>query len=192
MWLVGLPRVLQAPFAFGAKIGALIWSRFGGLSDAMCSAGMVTNNCIVESLILVGNFVVLTLDLFLPTYTGQMTGDLNKVTSGLKARYGSLGWGYPEHPRFIHGHNEQRASEWLFPQLHSAPCLPAALSWPGCWGFFSILTLCCICVQVSSRVCLYCVHAKSGKEAALSFSQPLKLLLDEFRCGILGPSLKEL
>lgn len=56
-----------------------------------CSAGMVTNNCIVDSLILVGNFVILTLDLFLPTYTGQMTGDSNKVASGLRARYGSLG-----------------------------------------------------------------------------------------------------
>lgn len=56
-------------------------------------AVMVTNNspCTVSSLILVGNFVVLTLDLFLPIYTGQMTGDPSKVTSGLRARCGSLG-----------------------------------------------------------------------------------------------------
>lgn len=58
-----------------------------------CGAVMVTNNRprIVSSLILVGNFVALTLDLFLPIYTGQMAGDPSKVTSGLRARRGSLG-----------------------------------------------------------------------------------------------------
>lgn len=58
-----------------------------------CGAVMVTNNrpYIVSSLILVGNFVALTLDLFLPIYTGQMAADPSKVTSGWRSRRGSLG-----------------------------------------------------------------------------------------------------
>lgn len=59
---------------------------------------------------LVVNFVVLTLGLFLPMYIAQMTGDLSKATSGLRARYGSAGLRVPEHLRFIEC-DEQGASK---------------------------------------------------------------------------------
>lgn len=62
------------------------------------------------SLTLVVNFVVLTLGLFLLMYTAQMTGDLSKATSGLRARYGSAGLRVPEHLRFIEC-DEQGASK---------------------------------------------------------------------------------
>lgn len=91
VWTSVSPRVLQAPSALGAKIVTLDQGLVGSLMP--CGAVMVTNNrpCIVSSLILVGSFVALTLDLFLPIYTGQMACDPNKMTSGLRARRGSLG-----------------------------------------------------------------------------------------------------
>lgn len=151
-----------------------------------CGAEMVTNNCpsIVNSLALMGNFLVLTLDLSCPyTQDRWQVTPAKWLVGGLMARCGSLGWGCPEHLKFIYGHNEQGASEWLFSQLHSAPCLQKPCHDQAAEGS-SEFSLNVVFVSIFWSMFIFSMRFMlrvRKKHHSLPSLSALYLLLDEFR-----------